>query len=96
MGALERLLQQKPRLVNSTAKHLGRTPLHVASWAGYADIARFLVQKGADVNATADGQWTADMGPMDGPVLGPYRLRGEALAAEVKWLRSHLGGKEAA
>ena len=59
LAALERLLQQKPRLVNSTAKHLGRTPLHIASWAGYADIARFLVQKGADVNATADGQWTA-------------------------------------
>lgn len=54
------------------------------------------VRRASHVEPTDDGQWTADMGPMQGPVLGPYRLRGEALAAEVEWLRAHLGGQEAA
>jgi hypothetical protein len=35
--------------------------------------------------------WTADMKPVDGPVLGPFGTRGEALAAEVNWLRTRRG-----
>ena len=31
-------------------------------------------------------QWTADMSPVGGPLLGPFDLRSEALAAEVRWL----------
>jgi hypothetical protein len=38
----------------------------------------------------AEGGWTADMSPVNGPVLGPFRLREEALAAEVAWLKEHL------
>ena len=35
------------------------------------------------------GRWTADLGPVGGPVLGPFALRSEALAAEVAWLEAH-------
>lgn len=35
----------------------------------------------------AAGGWTADMSPVGGPVLGPFRLRQEALDAEVSWLQ---------
>lgn len=35
--------------------------------------------------------WTADMGPSDGPVLGPFKTRAEALAAEVAWLKQNRG-----
>jgi hypothetical protein len=35
--------------------------------------------------------WTADMSPVDGPMLGPYDTRAEALAAEVAWLQSRRG-----
>ena len=31
--------------------------------------------------------WWADMGPVDGPVLGPFSSRDQALAAELEWLR---------
>ena len=31
--------------------------------------------------------WTADLSPCDGPVLGPFRTRAEALQAERQWLR---------
>lgn len=40
---------------------------------------------------TRPGWWTADMGPLDGPVLGPYNTREAALAAERDWLREHKG-----
>ena len=35
------------------------------------------------------GDWFADLAPVGGPRLGPYHLRGEALAAEVAWLLAH-------
>lgn len=31
-------------------------------------------------------QWIADLAPMNGPVLGPFPLRQEALDAENAWL----------
>ena len=34
----------------------------------------------------AGSKWTADMAPVNGPVLGPFTLRSEALAAERRWL----------
>jgi hypothetical protein len=39
----------------------------------------------------APGGWTADMGPVGGPVLGPFALRETALAAETDWLRTNRG-----
>ena len=35
------------------------------------------------------GGWAADMGPVGGPVLGPFASRREALAREVEWLSGH-------
>jgi len=35
------------------------------------------------------GRWHADLRPVFGPVLGPFALRSEALAAEVAWLEQH-------
>ena len=39
----------------------------------------------------APGGWTADMSPVNGPVLGPFGLRAEALAAERAWLTKEQG-----
>jgi hypothetical protein len=35
--------------------------------------------------------WTANLAPSGGPVLGPFRLRTEALAAELDWLYQERG-----
>jgi len=35
--------------------------------------------------------WTADMTPVDGPVLGPFRTRAAALDAEHVWLQRERG-----
>lgn len=55
------------------------------------------IRRASHVEPTGDGQWTADMSPVGGPMLGPFPLRGEALAAERDWLDVHLigGGPQA-
>ena len=52
-------------------------------------IGRLTITRGSHVEPTLDGQWTADMSPVCGPVLGPYRSRRDALAAEVNWLEAN-------
>ena len=52
-------------------------------------IGRLTISRGSHVEPTLDGQWTADMSPVCGPMLGPYRSRKEALAAEVGWLEAN-------
>ena len=47
------------------------------------------ITRGSHVEPTADGRWRADMGPVGGPVLGPFLHRSEALAAERQWLERH-------
>tara|TARA_B100001109_G_scaffold215974_1_gene185193 strand:+ start:769 stop:1032 length:264 start_codon:yes stop_codon:yes gene_type:complete len=36
-----------------------------------------------------DGGWQADLGPVNGPILGPFTTRQEALQQEVNWLLQH-------
>jgi hypothetical protein len=38
------------------------------------------------------GQWWADLAPAQGPKLGPFPKRSEALTAEASWLRRHWLG----
>ena len=46
------------------------------------------IVRASHVEPAAQG-WTADM--VDGPTLGPFALRQDALAAEVEWLQTHKG-----
>ena len=48
-----------------------------------------VIRRGSHVEPTADGHWTADLSPVDGPTLGPFPQRSAALAAEVAWLQQH-------
>ena len=47
------------------------------------------IRRGSHVEPYAGGGWTADLGPVRGPILGPFATRSEALAAETEWLRSN-------
>ena len=47
------------------------------------------IERGSHVEPTATGQWTADLWPVNGPVLGPFRRRSDALTAERQWLEQH-------
>ena len=44
------------------------------------------ISRASHVEPDQQGRWRADMGPVGGPVLGPYDLRSEALAVEHAWL----------
>jgi len=64
------------------------------SMADLRDLGSMKIRRASHVEPTDDGHWTADMGPVDGPILGPYASRAEALAAEVLWVEAFvLGGK---
>lgn len=52
-------------------------------------LGQLQIQRGSHVEPTADGNWTADLSPVSGPLLGPFSRRSEALAAEVVWLEQH-------
>jgi hypothetical protein len=47
------------------------------------------IARGSHVEPTATGQWTADLSPVHGPVLGPFPSRSAALTAERQWLEAH-------
>ena len=49
-------------------------------------LGKLQITRASHVDPDAEGHWWADMGPVDGPVLGPYGSRTEALKAEREWL----------
>ena len=54
-----------------------------------SSLGRLSIQRGSHVEPTADGQWTADLSPVQGPQLGPFDCRTQALEAEVAWLNQY-------
>ncbi len=46
-----------------------------------------IITRASHVEPEKSGQWFADI--VDGPKLGPFTRRSEALAAEVTWLTEH-------
>jgi hypothetical protein len=50
------------------------------------------IKRASHVEPATDrpGQWTADLQPVGGPVLGPFATRREALDAEIAWLDAQL------
>jgi hypothetical protein len=52
-------------------------------------LGRPSVTRASRVEPDGDGRWRADLGPVGGPVLGPFDLRSAALEAEVAWLATN-------
>ena len=46
------------------------------------------IVRGSHVEPDEDGQWFADLSPANGPVLGPFHRRSQALEAEARWLEA--------
>jgi hypothetical protein len=51
-----------------------------------SQLGKISIRRGSHVEPDEDGQWYADLSPVNGPKLGPFETRTEALAAEVRWL----------
>ena len=54
-----------------------------------SSLGSLTIQRGSYVEPDVTGQWLADLAPVDGPVLGPFNRRSEALAAEREWLEQN-------
>ena len=48
------------------------------------------IQRASHVEPIFGGEWGANLSPVGGPLLGPFKRRSEALAAEVAWLEEKL------
>lgn len=55
-----------------------------------SELGKLEIKRASHVEPTEDGQWTADMSPVNGPILGPYETRSIALEEEVKWLEENI------
>ncbi len=54
-----------------------------------AALGRVAIARGSHVEPDDQGRWWADLAPVAGPRLGPFRLRSDALAAERRWLETN-------
>ncbi len=53
-------------------------------------IGKVTTKRASCVEPNDDNKWTADLTLSSGPVLGPFKTRSEALAAEVEWLEKNI------
>jgi hypothetical protein len=51
-----------------------------------AVLGRPRIARASHVEPDDQGRWRADLTPVDGPVLGPFDRRSQALEAEQEWL----------
>ena len=54
-----------------------------------ACLGQLAITRASHVEPDEQGQWWADLSPVEGPRLGPYLARSQALAAEREWLDVH-------
>jgi hypothetical protein len=55
-----------------------------------AALGSLQIRRASQVEPDEQGRWWADLKPVQGPRLGPFRRRSEALTAEVAWLEPFL------
>ena len=48
-----------------------------------------VICRASHVEPDEEGNWWADLSPVDGPRLGPYSQRSDALRGEQDWLQAH-------
>ena len=52
-------------------------------------IGTAVIARGSHVEPNHEGHWFADLSPVQGPMLGPFQRRTEALRAEHAWLEAN-------
>ncbi len=54
-----------------------------------AALGTLTIRRASHVEPDAEGRWSADLTPVNGPRLGPFALRSQALDAERAWLEAY-------
>jgi hypothetical protein len=57
-----------------------------------AAIGNPIISRASHVEPDQHGCWLADLSPVNGPILGPFPCRSEALLAEQEWLEAEWLG----
>ena len=52
-------------------------------------VGQLSICRASHVEPDANGQWFADLSPMEGPILGPFPRRSDALTAESNWIEAN-------
>ena len=52
----------------------------------YGELGNYRIRRASHVEPDCNGKWTADLSPVDGPTLGPFDKRNEAIDAELEYL----------
>ena len=58
--------------------------------ADFLAAGKTTITRASFVEPDPRGGWSADLAPSGGPILGPFALREEALAAEKAWLERKM------
>lgn len=53
------------------------------------ELGSLSIRRASHVEPDHLGRWLADLSPCDGPMLGPFAQRSEALQAETDWLAAN-------
>ena len=54
-----------------------------------SSFGRLSIRRASHVEPDAVGQWFADLSPLEGPILGPFPRRSDALTAESHWIAAN-------
>lgn len=54
-----------------------------------SSLGQLMIARASHVEPNDQGQWLANLAPVQGPQLGPFPTRSQALAAEEAWLVRH-------
>lgn len=57
-----------------------------------SSLGEIKIRRASFVETDQANVWWADLGPVNGPRLGPFQWRSKALEAEQAWLESHRLG----
>jgi hypothetical protein len=67
----------------------GTVPCVYAEILDLSTLGILTITRASHVEPDVQGQWWSDLSPVQGPKLGPFDRRSEALAAEAAWLAAH-------
>ena len=68
----------------------GRVRCLYAEVIDWTALGAVRIDRASHVEPDGHGRWWADLAPVQGPRIGPFVLRSQALAAERLWLEANL------
>jgi len=54
------------------------------------ELGKVAHNRASHVEPNENGEWIADLSPVGGPTLGPFKLRSEAIQNEIEWIETKI------